>query len=314
MPTDQAVEILAKACGLRVSFLKGDISTPQLPQMVMPAEALRAVRAALKCALDSHTCPVPERYAESLGDMALARDDAGRRAEKAEHGLAYMKAQRDIALGAKGGSRPWEYVSELQRELAEARLDAKLSEERRVQLVHADAEIRTLTARSEQVERELVEARASESAAVAAADQFEVSIASLERVRNSLQAELAETRRLLDPAVIACARGLVENSERHPDACCAKCAAGLADRDAALAEVARLREMLLPLAAFWRRVRESNFCKEWAVAAGLLVRLLYDPNKHRHSEAEPGDMIYVDAAIYDRIAEIGNKKPTEEQS
>jgi hypothetical protein len=57
-----------------------------------------------------------------------------------------------------------------------------------------------------------------------------------------------------------------------------------------------------PFLAFWRKVRESVFddisdadCQDWAVEAGLLVEVPYDPAVHGDVEADPGDTIYVDA-------------------
>jgi len=46
-----------------------------------------------------------------------------------------------------------------------------------------------------------------------------------------------EQAKLLDPAVVEAARSLKRNADKHPDGCCSKCRAGLA-------ELAQLREQL----------------------------------------------------------------------
>lgn len=55
-----------------------------------------------------------------------------------------------------------------------------------------------------------------------------------------LQTELEEARKLISPEVQRVAALLMRRVDRHSDACCLKCSEGLAERDAARAEVARL--------------------------------------------------------------------------
>jgi len=58
--------------------------------------------------------------------------------------------------------------------------------------------------------------------------------------RDALQAELADTRKLLDPAVVAAAKSLERNADTHPDGCCSVCTEGLAERDALRQRVTEL--------------------------------------------------------------------------
>lgn len=66
-------------------------------------------------------------------------------------------------------------------------------------------------------------------------EDYGKALAEIACARDVAERELAEARSLLDPRIALAALSLVENAERHPEACCSKCAAGLAERDEALA-------------------------------------------------------------------------------
>ena len=67
--------------------------------------------------------------------------------------------------------------------------------------------------------------------------------------RDALESELADTRKLLDPAVVAAAKSLERNADTHPDGCCSVCTEGLAERDALRQRVTKLEETANRLAA-----------------------------------------------------------------
>jgi len=62
---------------------------------------------------------------------------------------------------------------------------------------------------------------------------------------------------------------------------------------------------IVALKKFWQNVRENIFdgiegcdAQEWALDAGLLVEVRYNPAEHGEiDEAEEGDLVYIDSPL-----------------
>jgi hypothetical protein len=92
-----------------------------------------------------------------------------------------------------------------------------------------------------------------------------------ETLRQS-HARVAELERLLDPAVVTAARGLVAHADAHPDGCCRHCRKGLAERDQLKIRVAELEAALVKVLPFVETCAEAEIDKAVPRAAAESAR------------------------------------------